>query len=78
MQISRIEALVGAISELAQRWRFWLPLPLHSQMPVEQQDGTMGSQVVPQIPPVMFVGAPPLQIHKTLSAVEAWETVFYL
>ncbi|CAL1127432.1 unnamed protein product [Cladocopium goreaui] len=73
-----IEALVGAISELAQRSRFWLPLPLHSQMPVEQQDGTMGSQVVPQIPPVMFVGAPPLQIHKTLSAVEAWETVFYL
>jgi hypothetical protein len=50
---------VGAISELAQRSRFWLPLPLHSQMPVEQQDGTMGSQkVVPQIPPVMFVGSP--------------------
>ena len=36
---SRIEALVGAISDFATRSRKWLPLPLHSQMPVEQQVG---------------------------------------
>lgn len=34
----RIEALVGAIAERAQKSRKWLALPLHSQMPVEQQD----------------------------------------
>lgn len=38
----RIEALVGAIAEMAQRSRRWLPLPLHSQMPVEQQERVFG------------------------------------
>ncbi|CAJ1329850.1 unnamed protein product, partial [Effrenium voratum] len=41
-----IEALVGAISDLAQRSRRWLPLPLHSQMPAEQQDKVFG--IAPQ------------------------------
>ena len=39
---SRIEALVGAISDFATRSRKWLPLPLHSQMPVEQQESSPG------------------------------------
>ena len=40
---SRIEALVGAISDFATRSRKWLPLPLHSQMPVEQQESSPGN-----------------------------------
>eukprot|EP00913_Durusdinium_trenchii_P011395 g10703.t1 len=45
-----IEALVGAIAERAQKSRKWLALPLHSQMPVEQQDRLFG-QMDPFAPP---------------------------
>ena len=35
----RIEALVGAVAEMAHKSKKWLPLALHSQMSVEQQVG---------------------------------------
>ena len=53
--LPRIEALVGAISELAQRSRFWLPLPLHSQMPVEQQAGGVDNRDRPSRKPTQVV-----------------------
>ena len=33
-----IESLVGAVSELGARSKKWIGLPLHSQLPMEQQD----------------------------------------
>eukprot|EP00403_Amphidinium_massartii_P048232 CAMPEP_0178463930 /NCGR_PEP_ID=MMETSP0689_2-20121128/50585_1 /TAXON_ID=160604 /ORGANISM="Amphidinium massartii, Strain CS-259" /LENGTH=1200 /DNA_ID=CAMNT_0020090825 /DNA_START=30 /DNA_END=3630 /DNA_ORIENTATION=- len=36
--VREIDALVAAISEFSAKKRRWLPLPLHSQLPVEQQD----------------------------------------
>ncbi|CAK9038999.1 unnamed protein product [Durusdinium trenchii] len=55
-----IEALVGAIAERAQKSRKWLALPLHSQMPVEQQDKVFG--IAPQ------------GVHKVVVATNIAET----